>query len=243
MGRRTKFDYDEQLKMRKRNIGNSIIKQQGLNTKNRYKQYEDVLLFVFSTGIDSQLSTLTPSSQQLLAGLPQNENYFPSMDSVLQTASKSVLTVSDPYITAHYGLPTGTTVFVFGGTTFLPSDVDLLPLSGTPPPYILIPSAYPIFFGTISYQVIPSTPPVPANATLRIGTNPVQIKTVGQLYTINNTSFRFLIGGSPGLSQFSECPNITLLDGGLNTETQVELVDGGTLEREVLCYVEGGIIS
>lgn len=245
MGRRTRFDYDEQMRSRKRNIGNVIINQQGITTKNRPKEYKDVLLFSFSTGLDLRLVTSpvsTQPTQQLLLNLPQNSNYFPTMDSILQFASKDILQVRDQYITSYYGLPLNTVIYVFSGTVFNSSELNGL-AAMNPRPYILIPSTYPIFFDGISYQVFVSTPPVPINSTLRIGTSPVQIKTTNQTYTIGSNTFTFIVGGSPGLSQVGLCPTIDELNGGENNNVVTREVDGGLVDVANSCFINAGVIA
>ena len=241
MGRRVRFDYDEQLRLRKRNIGNVIISQQGLNSKNRPNGYQDVLMLFASRGLDSVLASSAPSTQQLLLNLPQDSRYFSAMDTILQSGSKDVLQVSDQYITTHYGLPSNTVIYVFSGTIFNSSDVTAL-AAISPPSYILIPSAYPIFFDGISYQVFDSTPPVPIHATLRIGTTPPQVKTVNQTYTIGSNTFTFIVGGSPGVSQAGVCPTIDQLDGGLNTDVLTREVDAGPVEIANLCFFDAGTV-
>jgi hypothetical protein len=239
MGRRTNFSYDEILTMRKKNIG-GVVHQ--IKTKAGYSDYGDVLLSIFSNGLYTQIRSQNVAldvSQQIRNLVFNSSNptaYFAALDAITQTGPNAIVSVIDANLDIYYNLPGTATINILSGTQFVNEEF-LVFAAGT---YLLIPSTYPIFITGYSYQTFGTS----TNATLRITspTGVIQNITVGNNFTIGLQTYKFLLGGSPGLIELLSCPSYDIIDGGLNTATPNIIIDGGTLGQLVACFIDGGTV-
>jgi hypothetical protein len=238
MGRRNNFSYDEILTMRKKNIVGVV---HPTKTKGGYSDYEDVLLRVFSNGLYTQIRSqnVALDISQQIRNLVFNGNptaYFAALNAITQTGPAAVVPVVDADLDVYYNLPGTATINILSGTQFTSSNFSGF-AAGT---YLLIPSTYPIFITGYSYQTFGTR----TNATLRITspTGVIENITVGNNFTIGLQTYKFLLGGSPGLIELLSCPSYDIIDGGLNTATPNIIIDGGTLGQLVACFIDGGTV-
>lgn len=242
MGKKTYIDSKTRMTLIKRNTMNVLFAIEGRTSKNRYNDYLDVIVSLFSKGLDSYLaSTSNISVQQQLNNLIFDTNpteYFQRLDSILNnTGPPQIVHLYDVDLISYYGPytnppPSPISIHAFSGTIFSSSILSTL----GPSPYIMIPSTYSITFDGDTYQSFGSG----SSATLK--KNGVIIATVGQTYTIGSYTFRFIKGGSPSISINTVCYTNLILDGGLDSDVPSNIVDSGELGEIDLCIIDGGLL-
>jgi len=63
MCKKTYIDSATRMKLIKRNILNSLFIKDGRTAKNRYSGYDDLIISLFSHGLDSYIVSCSPSSE------------------------------------------------------------------------------------------------------------------------------------------------------------------------------------
>ena len=242
MGKKTYIDSTTRMTLIKRNTMNVLFAIEGRTSKNRYNDYLDVTISLFSKGLDSYLaSKLNVSVQEQLNNLTFDSNpteYFQRLDAILNnTGPPQIVHLYDVNLISYYGPYTNPpaspiSIHAFSGTTFSSSILSTL----GPSPYIMIPSTYSITFDGDTYQTFGS------GSTATLKKNGVDLATVGQTYIIGAYTFRFVKGGSPSISINTVCYTNPILDSGLNSDVPSNIVDSGELGDNELCIIDGGLL-
>lgn len=164
-------------------------------------------------------------------------NYFASVDSLLQTCSPSRLIILyNTALESYYRSINSDTSIVSPFLLFCGTNFSLNIVNDIGNLNFLIPSEYIIYIGGVSYQTIGSG----LSSTLLIGG--ITSISRGGTYSINSIQFKFLGGGSPGVSikTINDCYSDPLLDGGIVDQIQIIEIDGGTAENDTQkCNING----